>query len=76
MISAKPLFIQRGHLWDVRFDPQVGSEIGKVRPAVVMSIPSVGRLPLHIVVPITTGNPNFSKLPWRCSPHKPLTIDT
>lgn len=64
MTSPKPSSIQRGQVWDVKFDPQVGSEIGKVRPAVVISIPTVGRLPLHIVVPITTGNPNFSKFPW------------
>jgi mRNA interferase MazF len=63
--------MQRGQVWDVRFDPQVGSEISKTRPAVVMSIPAVGRLPLHIVVPITTGNPNFSQLPWMM----PITAD-
>jgi mRNA interferase MazF len=64
MTSLIPISIQRGQVWDVKFDPQLGSEIGKIRPAVVMNIPSVGRLPLHIVVPITTGNPNFNKFLW------------
>jgi len=64
MTLPKPPSIQRGQIWDVKFDPQVGAEIGKIRPAVVMNIPAVGRLPLHIIVPITTGNPNFNKLPW------------
>lgn len=58
------LLVQRGQIWDVTFDPQVGAEIGKVRPAVVINIPSAGRLPLRIVVPITTGKPSFSKFPW------------
>jgi mRNA interferase MazF len=62
--TSKPAIVQRGQIWDVKFDPQVGSEIAKIRPAVVMNIPAVGRLPLHIVVPITTGNPNFSKFLW------------
>jgi len=64
MSMLKPPSIERGHMWDVKFDPQVGSEIGKVRPAVVVSIPTVGRLPLHIVVPITTGSPKFRKFLW------------
>lgn len=64
MTSPKPPSIQRGQVWDVKFDPQVGAEIGKVRPAVVMSIAGVGRLPLHIVVPITTGRPSFNQFPW------------
>lgn len=64
MVSLKPSLIQRGQIWDMKFDPQVGSEISKIRPAVIMNIPTVGRLPLHIIVPITTGNPAFTKLPW------------
>jgi mRNA interferase MazF len=64
MASTKPSSIQRGQIWDVKFDPQVGDEIGKIRPAVVMNIPSAGRLALHIVVPITTGKPSFAQLFW------------
>jgi len=56
--------IQRGQVWNVQFDPQVGAEIEKVRPAVVMSRPAAGRLPLHIVVPITTGFPHFTQYFW------------
>ncbi len=43
----------RGEIWDVRFDPSEGDEIRKVRPAVVMTAHSAGRMQLHIVVPIT-----------------------
>jgi mRNA interferase MazF len=56
--------IQRGEIWNVNFDPQVGAEIGKVRPAVVMNVSTAGRLPLHIIVPITTGRVSFSQYFW------------
>jgi mRNA interferase MazF len=47
----------RGEVWDIRFDPSVGAEIQKIRPAVVISLDSIGRLPLRIVVPITEWKP-------------------
>jgi mRNA interferase MazF len=55
---------KRGEVWNVRFDPAVGAEIQKVRPAVVMSLDSVGRLPLKIVVPITDWKPAFANFAW------------
>lgn len=64
MSPSKSLSIERGQVWDVKFDPTTGSEINKIRPAVVISIPPVGRLPLRIVVPITTGNSGFRKFVW------------
>lgn len=54
----------RGEVWLVRFDPQVAEEIAKVRPAVVLSVSSVGRLPLRIVVPITDWKPHYAGFPW------------
>lgn len=64
VVSGVLQSIQRGDVWNVNFDPQVGQEIRKVRPAVVMNIPTAGRLPLHIVVPITTGSANFNNYFW------------
>src|ERR1041385_8697251 len=52
--------IQRGEVWLVRFDPSEGDEIRKVRPAVVMTAVSAGRIVLHIVVPVTGWQPQFS----------------
>ena len=54
----------RGEIWRVQFDPQVGEEIGKVRPAVVVSVSSVGRLPLRIVAPITDWKARYANYPW------------
>ncbi len=42
----------------------MGAEIRKERPAVVVSVPTVGRLPLRIVVPITDWKSAYSSYPW------------
>lgn len=55
---------QRGEVWRVRFDPSVGAEIQKDRPAVVMNVPGVGRLPLRIVVPLTDWKAQFAQFSW------------
>jgi mRNA interferase MazF len=54
----------RGEIWLVRFNPQVGAEIEKMRPAVVLSIDAVGRLPLRIVVPVTAWASDYAHSPW------------
>lgn len=43
---------KRGEIWSVRFEPQVGREIMKLRPAVIVSASTLEYLPLRIVVPI------------------------
>jgi mRNA interferase MazF len=55
---------RRGEIWLVDFDPSVGAEINKLRPAVVISEDSVGRLPLRMGVPITDWKAHYSSLPW------------
>jgi mRNA interferase MazF len=54
----------RGEVWLIQFDPSVGAEIRKVRPAVVLSLDDIGRLPLKVVAPITAWSSDFAKLPW------------
>lgn len=58
------LIPHRGEIWWIRFDPVEGAEIAKTRPAVVVSVPSVGKLPLRIIVPITQWNPCWATVPW------------
>lgn len=55
---------KRGEIWRVCFDPQVGAEICKTRPAVVISLDSIGKLPLRIIVPITEWQDGFRQCPW------------
>ncbi|HET6575573.1 MAG TPA: type II toxin-antitoxin system PemK/MazF family toxin, partial [Fimbriiglobus sp.] len=54
----------RGEVWLIDFDPAVGSEIRKVRPAVVVSLDAIGRLPLRLVVPVTDWKPQYASYPW------------
>src|SRR5437899_11566550 len=71
---------RRGEVWLIDFDPAVGAEIRKIRPAVVVSLDTIGRLPLRIVVPLTDWQDPFAKLPWfvhlPMSPTNGLTKDS
>ena len=51
---------QRGEIWWVNFNPSIGDEIQKRRPAVVLNIPAHWNLKLHIVVPLTKWQERFS----------------
>jgi len=57
--------INRGEVWWVDFDPSTGSEIKKIRPAVVVSVDSANKALRRVqVVPLTT---NVSRLyPGEC----------
>ena len=55
---------KRGEVWLVDFDPSVGAEIRKVRPAVVLSLDGIGKLPLRIVVPVTDWKPQYAHALW------------
>ncbi len=54
----------RGEVWNVRFTPSIGAEIRKLRPAIVLSLDSAGRLPLRIVVPVTDWKPVYTGYFW------------
>jgi len=75
---------RRGEIWLVRFDPTIGSEIRKSRPAVVVSSDAVGRLPVKLVAPITDWKDYYARNLWhvRIDPDqvngltKPSAVDT
>ena len=54
----------RGEIWLISFDPAVGAEIRKARPAVVINLDAVGRLPLRLVAPVTDWKPQYGSFPW------------
>jgi mRNA interferase MazF len=62
----------RGEIWLVSFDPTVGAEIRKTRPAVVISSDAVGRLPIKLISPITDWKDHYSGNIWhvRIDPDK------
>jgi mRNA interferase MazF len=61
---AKVAAPKRSEIWLVDFDPTIGAEIRKIRPAVVVSLDNIGRLPLRMVVPVTDWKPAYANLPW------------
>ena len=59
-----PTTPKQAEIWLVNFDPTVGSEVRKTRPALVVSADDIGLLPLRIVVPITSWDETYSNFPW------------
>ena len=64
MIREIFLNINQGEIWQVEFFPNIGSEIGKKRPAIVVSHDKIGKLPLKTIVPITEWSKNYLNYPW------------
>jgi mRNA interferase MazF len=64
MATAPTVLPARGEIWLINFDPATGAEIRKLRPAIVISLDSIGRLPLRLVVPITDWKDRYSGFPW------------
>lgn len=51
-------------IWRINFNPSTGAEIGKCRPAIIVSDDSVGVLPLRVVVPITDWKERYNNADW------------
>lgn len=66
------LIPHRGEIWLVNFDPTVGAEIRKTRPAIIISSNAVGRLPVKLVAPITDWKDHYVGNIWhiRIDPNK------
>lgn len=55
---------KRGEIWLVNFEPTVGAEIQKTRPAVVVSSDAIGKLPIKLIAPITDCPAYFATNLW------------
>jgi len=71
-LNIKPVNPRRGEIWLINFDPTVGAEINKTRPAIVISSDSVGKLPIRLIAPITGWKDHFTGNLWhvRLDPDK------
>jgi len=56
--------INQGEIWLVNFDPSVGSEIQKARPAVIINDDLLGRFGIRMIVPITGWKDYYKDFPW------------
>lgn len=63
-MSINPSLIKRGDIWQVNFDPTIGTEIKKTRPAVVISSDAIGKLPIKLIAPITAWKDHFENSIW------------
>lgn len=61
MLNTNPT---RGEVWIVNFDPTIGTEIKKTRPAVVVSSDAIGILPIKLIAPVTFWREYFSRNIW------------
>jgi mRNA interferase MazF len=55
---------KQSEIWLVNFDPTIGAEIKKIRPAVVISADHIGRLPIKLVSPITDWKDHYARYIW------------
>ena len=51
-------------IWLVNFNPTIGAEIHKKRPAIIVNDDNVGILPLRVIVPITDWNERYNSADW------------
>jgi len=56
--------MRRGEIWLINLDPTLGAEIKKTRPAAIVSVDSVGVLPLRVIVPITGWKERYAQALW------------
>lgn len=63
-LSSKIPPPKRGEVWIVNFDPTVGAEIRKTRPAIVLSSDAIGKLPLKLIAPVTDWKEAFAFNIW------------
>ncbi|WP_121727665.1 type II toxin-antitoxin system PemK/MazF family toxin [Helicobacter labetoulli] len=56
--------IKQGEIWIVNFEPQIGTEINKTRPAVIIGRNDCVNFNIKIVVPITIWKDKFCQGFW------------
>lgn len=64
MILATMASYDRGEIWRVNLNPTQDDEMGKVRPCVVLSGRTAGRLHLRIIAPITDWKEHYAGYFW------------
>jgi len=56
--------MNQGEIWQIALDPTIGAEINKARPAIIISVNALGKLPLKIIAPITDWKEQYYNYPW------------
>ncbi|MDR2626783.1 MAG: type II toxin-antitoxin system PemK/MazF family toxin [Dysgonamonadaceae bacterium] len=45
--------MKQGEIWLIDLNPTIGAEMQKIRPALIVNVDALGKLPLKIIVPVT-----------------------
>ncbi|MDR1222247.1 MAG: type II toxin-antitoxin system PemK/MazF family toxin [Tannerella sp.] len=56
--------MKQGELWLVNLNPATGAEMQKIRPALIVNVNGLGKLPLRIIVPVTDWKERYGNVPW------------
>jgi mRNA interferase MazF len=56
--------MKQGELWLVDLNPTIGAEMQKVRPALIVNVDALGKLPLKIIVPVTDWKERYAAALW------------
>jgi mRNA interferase MazF len=56
--------MKQGEIWQIWLDPTMGAEMKKTRPALIINVDALGKLPLKIITPITDRKEQYSNYPW------------
>lgn len=64
LLSTNPVTPKRGEVCLVNFDPTVGAEIKKKRPAIVVNSDAVGILPVKLIAPVTEWDNRYQDNIW------------
>jgi mRNA interferase MazF len=56
--------MKRGEVWLVNLDPTIGTEIKKTLPCVIVNQDALAKLPLKIIIPLTSWDERYTNAPW------------
>ena len=56
--------MKQGEIWLIDLEPTVGAEMRKTRPAIIVNVDDLGKLPLKIIVPLTDWKEQYNNAPW------------
>ena len=56
--------MKQGEIWQIELDPTIGAEMKKTRPAIIINVDVLGKLPLRIIAPITEWKEHYSNYSW------------
>jgi mRNA interferase MazF len=56
--------VKQGEIWQINLDPAIGAEMKKIRPALIINVDALGKLPLKVIVPVTDWKDHYFDYPW------------